>query len=246
MAQPDMKVLWARSGNRCAVCFIALTQDLTKATPIGEQAHIKGEHSGQGSIKQSARYDENQSNSERNSYANYILLCPTCHTTIDKDEITYTVDRLLSIKNLHERKISEAIKSCALNVTFYELEHTLRHLINNLDTSATNDLTLIPPRDKIAKNNLGNGVEGLIRAGLIGARQVEDFLNQNADMDYSEKLRKAFVDSYKRLREEDLSGDRLFFALLNVASNNSSDSQYMAAGLNVLVYYFQLCEVFEK
>lgn len=246
IAQPDMKVLWAKSGNRCAICFAPLTQELTKAIPIGEQAHIKGEHSGKGTVKKSARYDEHQTISDRNSYTNLMLLCPTCHTTIDKDETAYTVERLISIKDQHERKISDAIKASTINVTYYELEHTLRHLILNLDITATTDLTLIPPKDKIAKNNLGNGVERLIQAGLIGASQVEDFLNQNADMDYSEKLRRAFIDNYERLRAEGLRADDLFFALLNVASNHSSDSRYIAAGLNVLVYYFQLCEVFEK
>ena len=44
--QKDIKLLWGRSGNRCAICQIILTQDKTKASAaftLGEQAHIVGE-----------------------------------------------------------------------------------------------------------------------------------------------------------------------------------------------------------
>lgn len=243
----DTKVLWAKSGNSCALCSAALTQDGDlKSTPIGEQAHIKGEHPGNEKSKPSARYDGEQDPIERNSYANLILLCPTCHTKIDKDETMYTVDRLHSAKSQHENKVANSIRSGSMSVTSFELEHTLRHLISNKKNGVTYDLTLVPPEDKIAKNKLGKEVERLIQTGLMGARQVEEFLNQNADMDYSSKLRVAFVDKYKELHEQGGSGDELFYDLLNVAANGSADSRYIAAGLNVLVYYFHLCEVFEK
>lgn len=245
--QPDVKVLWAKSGNCCAICRTPLTFDGgSKAMPIGEQAHIKGDNPGNSKANASARYDAAQLDSERNSYDNLILVCPTCHTKIDKDESTYTVDRLLNIKKSHEQRIADAIKADTLGVTFYELEHTLRHLVSSNMDASSYDLTLVPPKDKIIKNNLSIAIEKLIQAGLIGARQVEDFLNQNADMDYSEKLRMAFVDNYERLKGEGLDGDDLFYSLLNVASNGNSDTRYMAAGLNVVVYYFHLCEVFEK
>lgn len=241
----DVKVLWAKSGNRCAICFKSLTHESEDVSAVGEQAHIKGENSGK-SKQPSARYDKLQSEDERNSYANLVLLCPTCHTIIDKNEAEYTVERLHIIKDEHERKIADSIKKQTLNVTFYELEHTLRHLIRNQPTAADEDLELITPKDKIKKNELSPTVERLIQAGLLGAVQVEAFLNENADMDYSENLRSAFVKSYQQLKNEGQKGDDLFFSLLNVATNNNSDSRYMAAGLNVLVYYFQLCEVFEK
>ena len=247
ISDPDVKVLWAKSGNRCAICFTSLTHDGDiKTVPVGQQAHIKGEHSGNNNAKASARYDVGQSNTERNSYANLILLCPTCHTKIDKDEQTFTVDRLHAIKEQHEQKIANAIKSSAINVTFFELADTLRHLVANKSVGAVYDLTLVAPKDKIVKNNLGVEVEKLIQTGLLGAKQVEEFLNKNVDMEYSNKLRVAFVDKYTELRESGMSGDKLFYAMLNVATNGNSDVKYMAAGLNVLVYYFQLCEVFEK
>lgn len=86
----------------------------------------------------------------------------------------------------------------------------------------------------------------MIQAGMLMGRQVEEFLDQNADMDYSGKLTRSFVEHHGRLVDEGYSGDGLFYALLNVASNGNPDVKYMAAGLNVLAYYFQLCEVFKK
>jgi hypothetical protein len=243
---PDVKVLWAKSGNRCAICFIPLTRELSSTILVGQQAHIKGEHAGKNNKPSSARYDDAQSRTERNSYANLILLCPTCHTTIDKDETSYSVERLHSIKQLHERKIEESIRENTLNVTFFELEDVLRHLVNVTSVDSDYDLTVIPIKDKIEKNSLEVNVERLIQVGLMSAQEVESFLNKNVDMKYAKKIRNAFVTNYETLRAEGLNGNDIFFTLLNVASNNNPDTKYMAAGLSVLAYYFQLCEVFER
>ena len=39
MQEKDIKILWGRSGNRCAICKIELTPD-GEANTIGEMAHI--------------------------------------------------------------------------------------------------------------------------------------------------------------------------------------------------------------
>jgi len=72
---------------------------------LGEMAHIKGNKAG------SNRYDPSQSDVERDSYENLILLCPNHHTLIDKreNEIEYTVDLLHEMKSEHERYISNRL-----------------------------------------------------------------------------------------------------------------------------------------
>lgn len=91
----DIKLLFARSGNRCAFpkcrAPMAVNESLT-----GEVCHIKGARPG------SARYDPGQTDLERHAYANLLLMCPTHHTVIDDDEKTYTVERLWEIKATHE------------------------------------------------------------------------------------------------------------------------------------------------
>ena len=93
----DIKLLFARSGNRCAfpkcVAPMALNETLT-----GEVCHIKGARPG------SARYDALQTDVERHAYSNLILMCPTHHTVIDDDEEAYTVGRLHKIKSEHEER----------------------------------------------------------------------------------------------------------------------------------------------
>jgi hypothetical protein len=91
----DIKLLFARSGNRCAFpkCRAPMAID---STLTGEVCHIKGARPG------SARYDPDQTDVARNAYANLVLMCPTHHTVIDDDEEAYTVDRLCKIKAAHE------------------------------------------------------------------------------------------------------------------------------------------------
>ena len=91
----DYKRLFARSGNRCAFpkCPASIVHE---DTLLGEVAHIKGLNVG------SARHDRTQTPEERNAYSNLILLCPNHHTIIDDDEVSYTVERLHSIKTTHE------------------------------------------------------------------------------------------------------------------------------------------------
>ena len=207
---------------------------------IGEIAHIAGRSPG------SPRYDDNMSPEERNEYANLIFLCPTCHTEIDKDPKSHTVETLKILKDKHEASVEQAIKESTLELTFFELEATLRHLMLHDAEELEETLRIIPPKDKIKKNNLSAKTEGLLRVGLLQSNQVGEYLNKHVDMRYEEKIRQSFVTHYGRIKATGESGDEVFFTLLDIASNGNSDSKKVAAGLSILAYYFQLCEVFEK
>lgn len=91
----DIKLLFARSGNRCAFPKCKAPMALGD-TLIGEVCHIKGARPG------SARHDPAQSPTDRHLRENLILMCPTHHTVIDDDESSYTVERLHQIKYDHE------------------------------------------------------------------------------------------------------------------------------------------------
>lgn len=102
----DVKILWGRSGNRCAICRTQLTQDASAVSAtftLGEQAHIVGEESG------AARGTSQLSAEDRNSYHNLILLCPTHHTEIDQNEADWSVERLHIAKSRHELWVSETL-----------------------------------------------------------------------------------------------------------------------------------------
>ncbi|WP_019217975.1 HNH endonuclease [Legionella tunisiensis] len=99
-----IKLLWSNAAGICS--FTDCDERLTGANPapytLGEMAHIKGKK------PSSNRYDKAQSDTERDSYENLILLCPTHHELIDKreNEAIYTVEYLHAMKVKHEDKIN--------------------------------------------------------------------------------------------------------------------------------------------
>lgn len=104
--QKDIKILWGRSGNRCAICKIPLTQDASSVTAsftLGEQAHIVGDKPG------SARSESLLTSEQRDSYHNLILLCPTHHAEIDSNVSDWPIERLHQIKSEHELWVSEKL-----------------------------------------------------------------------------------------------------------------------------------------
>lgn len=94
---PTVKRLFAVSGNVCAFpkCKIPLV-DESSGKVTGKICHIKGRNPG------AKRYDNDQTDEERHSFDNLILLCPIHHDVIDSDEIAYTVQRLHDMKAAHE------------------------------------------------------------------------------------------------------------------------------------------------
>lgn len=115
ISSKSIKLLWSNAAGRCSFrgCNERLTGEQTVGfTPytLGEMAHIQGNRAG------SNRYDILQSEIERDSYSNLILLCPTHHTLIDKSEN----EEIYSVEFLHEMKIEhESNISNRLNVQKY-------------------------------------------------------------------------------------------------------------------------------
>lgn len=243
--EKDKKIVCIRSGNRCAMpdCRRELVVDSSgndDPSIVGVLAHIKGENPG------SARYDSKMSNDDRNIHENLSFVCANCHKKIDDQPQTYTVEKLYEIKKEHENWIRECTKNEIVNVTFAELNVVTRYLVSG-HYEPTSSFQVVPPPDKIKKNRLSREVEALIRMGTIQANQVADYIDKAPDIDFGECLKEGFVKEYEKLKnEEQLDGDDLFMALLDFASGGSNDFKKKAAGLAVLVYLFEKCEVFEK
>lgn len=108
ISQKSVKILWAAAGGRCAFpgCWERLCYHEAKEVApyiLGEMAHICGEQ------PTSNRHDANQSQAQRDSYQNLILMCPTHHTLIDRkeNESRYPADALLQMKADHEARVLE-------------------------------------------------------------------------------------------------------------------------------------------
>ena len=91
------KRLFAVSGNQCYFpnCKNLLV-DKASGKVTGKICHIKGKK------PDGPRYDPNQTDEERHSFDNLVLMCPIHHDVIDDDLVSYTVSRLKEIKAEHE------------------------------------------------------------------------------------------------------------------------------------------------
>jgi len=116
ITEKAIKLLWSNAAGRCSFtdCEERLTvEQAAHSAPhtLGEMAHIKGKNKG------SNRYDEAQTDKERDSYGNLILLCPNHHTLIDKpeNEEMYSVGVLTQMKIEHEERISRRLEAISIS-----------------------------------------------------------------------------------------------------------------------------------
>lgn len=93
-----LRRLFAHSGNCCAFegCHSPIFED--DGTLTGECCHIEA-YSPNG-----PRYNEQQTNDERNGYDNLMLMCARHHKIIDSQPEKFTVDKLKTFKNIHENE----------------------------------------------------------------------------------------------------------------------------------------------
>jgi hypothetical protein len=102
------KRLWGRAGNRCAFegCgteLITSADQPDSGSILGEEAHI---HS---ASDHGPRALPSMTSSERDDYANLILLCPTHHARVDTAPDVFTADALREMKAKHEGWVRTAL-----------------------------------------------------------------------------------------------------------------------------------------
>ncbi|WP_157681803.1 hypothetical protein [Microbacterium pygmaeum] len=96
---------------------------------IGEEAHIR-------SARQiGPRYDPQYPREKLDTYGNLVLLCPTHHAIVDKDEgAAWPTDAVENLKATHERAVDEATSATDLAVR--DLEELLVAQIANWEIKA--------------------------------------------------------------------------------------------------------------
>ena len=108
ISEKDIKILWGRAAGRCSAPYCSRDcipfLNPKEPTVIGEMAHI---------IPRSKNWTRGDGeNKGEDTYENLILLCPTCHSKVDKaPEGTYSRELLLKWKSDHETKIQESFNS---------------------------------------------------------------------------------------------------------------------------------------
>lgn len=157
-----------------------------------------------------------------------------------------------SLSNDNRRKydnlmwVQECLVRAMPQVTFAELEIVSKALVNN-PTPVTAVSRPTEPIEKMTRNGLTTGVLFEIQQGMAKSKEVGQFLVEMSKLDpaFPERLRAGFLTHYRALRQEGVTGDALFVALRSFAAGNSSFPR-QAAGLAVLVYLFETCELFER
>lgn len=241
----NMKVLIQLSGGQCAICKTKLhmRQGDGSVANLGEMAHICGEK------PDAARYNPNMTDGERQSYDNLIYVCPTCHTIIDKDTTTYTVEKLQELKTEHENNAINDLSSSINKVTCSELDLILKYLANpNKETLNDEDYRIITPQDKINKNSLSYGTSQCITMGLANSALIRNYINKltNINLTFEQNLRNAFINKYLELKQENISSDEIFTRLWDFAKYNQDGNVINAAALSIVSYFFLECDIFEK
>lgn len=147
-------------------------------------------------------------------------------------------------KNKHEQ---ESLVNAMTTITFRELEMVTQGILC-MPISAETNFIVLPPIEKMLKNDLTGVAQSRLMTGVIQARMVSRFVENmiNIIPDFPERLKAGFVKEYCRLREEGLKGNTLLDALHEFSCNCSTDYDLRAAGLAVLYYLFEKCEVFER
>jgi len=108
----DRKLLWSKSGNRCAKCRGVLCEAVTGAVShsvLGDECHIVAQ-AGEGPR------GTPEAISGLDSYNNLILLCPTDHRVVDQQFEIYTPDVLRLLKRVHEEWVESTLSMSAIQV----------------------------------------------------------------------------------------------------------------------------------
>lgn len=236
----EQRKLHTKSGNRCAMCKAVLVDDRNPtAACIGENAHIYGEK------PEAARYDASQPVDIVNSEGNLIFLCCNCHKKVDTDVSTYPVKELLKLKEQHENWVVQQLERESAAYTFVELEVLAKYLAVNNVGGSSNNYSVLKIDEKMKKNSL-ESVQCLITMGLSRVESIEEYINRFPDPNFSSSLTNFMATQYQMLKSQKLDSITIFNELWNIASGKMSDFNYRAAGLGILVYFFEKCEVFEK
>lgn len=107
IADKTRKVLWGRSGNRCAICRQKMFVDETELdaeSVVGDECHIiSGAPNG-------PRHDPNFPAEEINEISNLLLLCRVHHKMVDDQYETYSTELLRSIRSNHEKWVESKLK----------------------------------------------------------------------------------------------------------------------------------------
>jgi len=193
------KILWARSGNCCAICRQSL---VIEATPfdvesiVGEECHIiSGQENG-------PRNDPTYPKKLIDSYDNLILLCSVHHKMIDDQWETYTIDLLRQIKANHEKWVHEKLKDKPKKITIKRIRENVPEYLPKVETGKEL-FNIINGAHAYAFDNDELNTEEEVE--LVGSffQVLQDWGDISSDLEAYDKVRVEFelTNELKKLEE---------------------------------------------
>lgn len=150
-----------------------------------------------------------------------------------------------------EQRMHRNLALTMSNITFEDMNFIITALINQKipTTDNTQDsFQTTNPEAKMSKNNLSSKIKFLLNMGLGQAKEVRHFIENNAKIyfpDIPERIKASLNAGYSDLIKSGIKGDELFIQMYNFSHHNDPDPSRQAAGLAVLCYFFETCDVFE-
>lgn len=155
MSNPSLstvKRLFALSNNKCtfSVCTSKISENADTIT--GDVCHIKAKN------PKGPRYDSQQTEIERNSISNLILLCKRHHKIIDSNVDEYPVSKLVEMKTKHEkngrRELSPNDNQIAEKILIKYNQVNINHnsgsvIVDSPGAIKADNITIKSPKSKI-------------------------------------------------------------------------------------------------
>lgn len=227
------KILWGRSGNRCAMCRHELVVDATPSddeSVVGDECHII---SGKG---QGPRYDPKFPSDRLDEPENLILLCRVHHKMTDDQRETYSTDVLRKLKANHEKWVSSALteQQAIPPVRVRRVEENIpRHLIRLTSGQAILAVVDSAYAFTFEHDELKSPAEMDLISGFF--QEAQDYGDLSGDLEAGGRVKAAFEMS-ARLEELEQAGFWVFGAreIRWLEGGVSSPSPFPVAILNVL------------
>lgn len=132
-----------------------------------------------------------------------------------------------------------------LAVQFQDIRPILEHVAKSHTPDDTP--TLPVSSKKLQYNQLSQDVREYLRHGMIKAKLVEKYLDQNIDKQLAMRVADAFHQKYETLKKENSEPDIIFYGLRTFAQGQFSQTpKTEGAVLAVLSYLFEECDIFEN
>lgn len=140
------KLLWGKSGNRCAFCRIVMIMEASTNSDesvVGDECHIvSGKPNG-------PRYDPEFPKEKLDSCQNLLLLCRVHHKMIDDQPETFTTPILHQLKEKHEVWVKSSLDVADLlpklrdensyEAVFLEIKEKMSELIHEMQDDLKNN-----------------------------------------------------------------------------------------------------------